>query len=79
MQGELANKEDGIVANLSVYTPLEAGKMLRIGQSKVYELLHKGEIKSIKNGRRFLIPEACIIEYLEQQLSDEDEEGVDDA
>ncbi len=61
--------------SLNVYTPLEAGKMLRIGKSKVYELLHKGEIKSIKNGRRFLIPEACLIEYIEKHVSTVDEDG----
>ena len=47
-----------------MYTPEEARKLLRIGRSRFYELLRQGPIKSIRNGRRYLIPELCLNEYI---------------
>ncbi|MBQ8904862.1 MAG: helix-turn-helix domain-containing protein [Ruminococcus sp.] len=47
-----------------IYTPEEARKVLRIGRTRLYNLLRQGKLKSIKNGRRFLIPQECIAEYI---------------
>ena len=62
-----------------VYTPDEARRILRIGRSRVYELLRSGELRSVKNGRRFLIPESCINEYLTVQTFSSQEAGERDA
>ena len=64
---------------LKVYTPDEARRILRIGRSRVYELLRSGELRSVKNGRRFLIPESCINEYLTVQTFSSQEAGERDA
>jgi len=44
----------------------ELKKLLRIGTSKAYELVNSGEIKSIKIGRKTIIPWQSIIDYLGQ-------------
>jgi excisionase family DNA binding protein len=36
----------------------EAAKILGIGRSCAYEAVHRGEIPSLRVGRRFLIPKA---------------------
>lgn len=38
------------------YTPAEVGEILGIGLTTVYELIHRGEIPSIKVGRQYRIP-----------------------
>ena len=42
----------------------ETGEELRVGRSKVYELLNSGDLKSIKIGRRHLIIRASIGSYI---------------
>lgn len=40
----------------AVYTPLEIKDMLGIGKNEAYRLIHSGEFKTIKLGRKILIP-----------------------
>lgn len=54
-----------------VYTPAEVAEILKIGQTKVYELLQRGEIRSRKIGKLRRIPAAAIDEFLERQDADE--------
>ncbi len=61
-----------------MYTPEEARKLLRIGRSRFYELLRQGQIKSVRNGRRYLIPEACLNEYIKGLTLTNSDEGADD-
>ena len=42
----------------------EAAKQLRIGVNKCYELVHCGRLRSIKVGKRYLIPRPAIYEFL---------------
>lgn len=35
-----------------------------IGKKTAYDLLHNGDIRSIKLGKSFKIPKVCIIEYI---------------
>ena len=44
-----------------IYKPEEARKLLQMGRNRFYELLHSGELKSIRNGRNYLIPEPCLM------------------
>ena len=50
-----------------IYTPEEARKLLHIGRNRIYELLQSGELKSLRNGRNFLIPETCLTAFIEAE------------
>lgn len=39
---------------------------LAIGRSKVFELIETGELRSLKIGRRRLVPTSAIAEYIER-------------
>lgn len=39
---------------------------LGLGRSKLYELLESGALRSVKVGKRRLIPESAIVEYIER-------------
>lgn len=42
----------------------EACEALSIGKNTIYDLLHKGILKSIKVSRKYLIPKEFIIEFV---------------
>ncbi len=42
----------------------EIQQMLRIGKNAVYQLLKDGAIKSIKVGKRYVVPKKYIINFL---------------
>ena len=42
----------------------EIQQMLRIGKNAVYQLLKGGAIKSIKVGKRYVVPKKYIIDFL---------------
>ena len=42
----------------------EIQHMLRIGKNAVYQLLKDGAIKSIKVGKRYVVPKKYIIDFL---------------
>ena len=52
-----------------IYTPKQAWEMLGIGRTRFYQLLKEGKIRYFKNGRRFLIPESAITEFIEEQTA----------
>lgn len=47
-----------------VFTVPEAAKQLRIGIGRCYELARCGRLRSIKIGKRILIPRTAIFEFL---------------
>ncbi len=47
------------------HTVEEAGRLARLGRSKIYEELKEGRLKGRKAGRRTLIMHADLIAYLE--------------
>jgi excisionase family DNA binding protein len=49
-----------------VLLPIEAARVLRIGRSACYTACSKGELPSIRIGRRVLIPKAGIALLLEK-------------
>ncbi|MFE7559067.1 helix-turn-helix domain-containing protein [Kitasatospora sp. NPDC057500] len=49
--------------------PEEAAEMLRIGRSKLYELLAARELTSIKIGRSRRIRPADVVAYIERQAT----------
>ena len=42
----------------------EIQQMLRIGKNAVYTLLKDGVIKSIKVGKRYIVPKKYVVEFL---------------
>lgn len=67
------NVSDGIelsaVTNISnlplALTVLEAGQVLRVGRSVTYELVHSGQLRSVRIGRSIRIPRDALVEYLQ--------------
>ena len=47
------------------YTVQEAAKILSLGKTTVYELIWQNKLKHIKIGRKIIIPEAAIQEFIE--------------
>ena len=48
-----------------VVTPEDIQKMLRIGRNSVYYLLKQGKIKSLRVGKKYLIPKTSVINFLQ--------------
>lgn len=55
---------------LTVRIP-QAAQLLGIGRSTVYELINRGELKTIKIGRSTLIPMADLRAFIEQRRAGE--------
>ncbi len=50
------------------YLPLqEAAKRVRIGKTRLYELVHTGKIPHVKLGRRIMVRLECVNEWLRSQ------------
>lgn len=47
-----------------VLTPQEAGKLLRLGKNKTYDLIKSGLLHSIKVGGKIIVPKVCVVEFL---------------
>ena len=43
----------------------EAASALRLSRSLVYELIRCGRLRSVKQGRRRLVPASALIEYVD--------------
>lgn len=46
------------------YTPQDLRPVLKLGRDKIYELLTSGELRSVRVGRRWLIPAEAVAEFL---------------
>lgn len=57
-----------------VLTVPEAAKQLRVGIGRCYELVRCGRLRSIKIGKRFLIPKSAVFDVL--GMSDMTEETL---
>jgi excisionase family DNA binding protein len=47
------------------YTIPEAARVLGIGRDLCYQLAHSGELRTLKMGRRILVPKTAVTELLE--------------
>ena len=45
-----------------------AGEIMGIGRNQAYEAVHRGELPSIKIGKRILVPKALLEKLLEGNL-----------
>lgn len=50
--------------SIMIYKPEELMPLLRLSRNTIYELLRSGQIRSVKIGKRYLIPKNAIIEFL---------------
>ena len=50
-----------------IVTVEEVMKMLQIGRVSVYQMLKSGEIRSLKVGKKYVIPKKSIIELFDFQ------------
>lgn len=60
--------DPGAVGPLAV-SPRQAAVFLNVGHDLVYQLLYAGKIRSVKLGRRRLIPVSDLVRFLEQETS----------
>ncbi len=47
-----------------VLTASDLARILSIGKNRIYEMLEKGTVKSIRIGNQWRIPKTAVIEYL---------------
>lgn len=47
-----------------VLTVPDVIRLLRIGKNTVYDLIKSEKIKSIRQGKKIIVPKVCLIEYL---------------
>ena len=47
-----------------ILTVGEIQKMLKIGRNAVYSLLKSGTIKSIKIGKKYIVPKKSVVEFV---------------
>lgn len=59
MQGERE-----VVVTPVLYRVDEAAEALRLSRSVVYELIRSGRLRTVKEGRRRLVPVAALAEYV---------------
>jgi excisionase family DNA binding protein len=55
--------------NVSLLSVKDAEEILSLGHTKVCELIADGDLKSIKIGRRRLIPQVAIEEFICERLA----------
>jgi excisionase family DNA binding protein len=48
-----------------LYRVDEAAAALRLSRSSVYELIRSGQLRTVKQGRRRLVPVTALAEYVE--------------
>ena len=48
-----------------MYRVDEAAAALRLSRSSIYELIRSGQLRTVKQGRRRLVPVAALAEYVE--------------
>lgn len=49
----------------SAYKPLQLVQVLGLGRSTIYKLLRAGKIRSVKAGRRTVVPADAVLEFLQ--------------
>lgn len=62
------------IAELRLYTIEEAAALLRLGRTKVFDLLRNGRLRSVREGRAHRISPRAIAEYialLEREAAEE--------
>ena len=58
------SKGKPILVAAVLYSVDEAAVALRLSRSALYELIRSGRLRSVKSGRRRLVPVAALAEYV---------------
>jgi excisionase family DNA binding protein len=66
-------RKDSTPVDQLLYRPKEAARMLGIGRSTLYELMHAGRIRSTKDGRMRFITLDALRDYA-RQIEDQADE-----
>ena len=48
-----------------VLLPNECMEVLRLGRTSVYKLLRSGSLKSLKMGKKYIVPKSYLLDYLQ--------------
>lgn len=56
---------------IKLLTPAEVAAMLKLSRKTVYRLLQRGDIPSIKIGRKRIVQREWVMEYLDEHTSRE--------
>lgn len=54
--------------NQKFITPQEVAEMLRLPKTTVYLLIHRGELPSVRFGRRIRVPVDALQRYIDDRL-----------
>lgn len=66
MKGDtLKNTTELFAEYCDVVSVDDVTKMLKLSKVTVYKLLKAGKIRTIKVGKRYIIPKRCVSEFLE--------------
>lgn len=63
-QAKAENIKEELAKLLYIMTPKQAGKVIDVGQNKIYELLHSGQLKAKKLKRTWLINRYDLMEFI---------------
>jgi excisionase family DNA binding protein len=58
-------EKTGVVVPV-LYRVEEAAEALRLSRSVVYELIRSGQLRTVKQGRRRLVPVVALTEYVDR-------------
>lgn len=62
----MSDQENGpVMIPAVVYNVAEAAEALRISRTAVYELIRSGQLRTVKVGRRRLVPVGALAEFVE--------------
>ena len=53
----------------TTFKPKEAFELMGVGLTKGYEHLQSGRLRSVKNGRNYLIPKSAIEDFLNDKAT----------
>jgi len=59
---------DSRLAEVRFLTVAEVAALMRVSKMTVYRLVHSGEIKAVRVGRSFRVPEHVVHAYLKDAL-----------
>jgi excisionase family DNA binding protein len=63
-------------SNPTVLTVVEVAKILRIGRLSAYQAIERGEVPSIRIGRRILIPRTALEQLLSRHSTSKRKAGT---
>ena len=58
-----------------LYKPTEAQEMLKLGRSKIYQLIASKELRTVREGRAIRIPASALKEYVQRKEQEAKAQG----